>query len=162
VYAVLLRAFNESYPLGIAATVTVVVSDQMIHYVNISNTTPAAPYTSWATAATNIQDAVDAATQDGALVLVSNGVYATGGRTVYGGMTNRVAITKWVTVRSVNGPAATIIQGAGPVGDNAVRCVYVGTNAVLAGFTLTQGRRAQAVMIMNDAAEGPGAKLPGH
>ena len=79
VYAVLLRAFNESYPLGIAATVTVEVSEQTIHYVNIGNPTPAAPYTSWATAATNIQAAMDVATQAGALVLVSNGVYATGG-----------------------------------------------------------------------------------
>ena len=54
-------------------------------------------------------------------------------------MMNRVAITKAVTIRSVNGPAVTVIQGAGPIGDSAVRCVYVGTNAVLSGFTLTQG-----------------------
>ena len=139
VYAVLLRAFNESDPLGVAATATVVVSDRVIHYVNVGNPTPIAPYTSWATAATNIQDAVDAATQVGALVLVSNGIYATGGRTVYSALTNRVAITKPVTVRSVNGPAATVIQGAGPVGAGAVRCAYVGTNAVLSGFTLTNG-----------------------
>ena len=138
-YAVVLRAYNESYPLGIAATVTVAVSAQTIHYVNIGNATPAAPYTSWATAATNIQDAVDAVTQAGALVLVSNGVYATGGRVVYGAMTNRVAITKPVMVRSVNGPAVTVIQGAGTDGDIAVRCVYVGANAVLSGFTLTNG-----------------------
>ena len=92
--------------------------------MNIGNATPVAPYTSWATAATNIQDAVDAATQVGALVLVSNGVYATGGRVVHGAMTNRVAITKPVTVRSVNGPAVTVIQGVGPMG--ARRCAYVG------------------------------------
>ena len=139
VYAVLLWAFNESYPLGVAATVTVVVSAQTIHYVNIHNPTPAAPYVSWATAATNIQDAVDAVTQAGALVLVSNGVYAAGGRALYKAMTNRLAIAKPVTVRSVNGPAATVIRGAGPVGDGAVRCAYVGTNAVLSGFTLANG-----------------------
>ena len=139
VYAVLLQAYNESYPQGITATVTVQVVAQAIHYVKLDNATPLAPYTSWATAATNIQEALDAASQPGALVLVSNGTYATGGRVVYGALTNRVAITNAVTVRSVNGPAMTIIQGAGPMGDSAVRCAYVGINAVLEGFTLTNG-----------------------
>ena len=139
VYAVLLRAYNESYPQGITATVTVQVVAQTIHYVKLDNATPIAPYISWETAATNIQDALDAVNQVGALVLVSNGIYATGGRAVDGALSNRVAITKPVTVRSVNGPAMTIIQGAGPAGDSAVRCAYVGTNAVLSGFTLTKG-----------------------
>ena len=139
VYAVLLRAYNESDSAGITATVTVHVAAQVIHYVKLDNATPIAPYTSWATAATNIQDAINAASQVGALVLVSNGVYTTGGRVVYGALSNRVAMIKPVTVRSVNGPARTIIQGAGPVGDSAVRCAYVGTNAVLEGFTLTHG-----------------------
>jgi len=104
VYAVLLRAFNESYPLGMAATVTVVVSVQDDSLCEHRQFTPAAPYTSWAMAATNIQNALDMVTQAGALVLVSNGLYATGGRVVYGALTNRIAITKPVTVRSVNGP----------------------------------------------------------
>ena len=108
------------------------------HFVNLSNSVPTWPYADWTTAATNIQDAVDAA-DSGDTVWVAHGVYATGGRAIYGAMTNRVAIAKPVTVRSVNGPAATVIQGAGPIGDGAVRCVYVGTNAVLSGFTLTQG-----------------------
>ncbi len=138
-YAVVLSAFNESFPAGVSATVTVQVADQVIHYVNINNTAPLAPYTNWATAATNIQHAIDVATQIGALILVSNGTYNTGGTVIFGSHTNRVAINKPVAVRSVNGPLQTFIIGVGGVGNAAVRCVYVGTNAILSGFTLSTG-----------------------
>ena len=52
-------------------------------YVWQDSPSPAPPYTNWATAAHVIQDAVDAA-QTGDTVLVAGGVYATGGRAVYG------------------------------------------------------------------------------
>ena len=145
-YEVTLMACNESDPSGVAATATVQVAEQMVHYVDIGNAAPAAPFSSWATAATNIQDAIDSVSQVGALILVSDGVYATGGRAVHGTMTNRVVLDKPVTVRSVNGPESTIIQGAWApepylegYGEGAVRCAYVGTHAVLSGFTLTNG-----------------------
>jgi len=108
------------------------------HFVWTNSPTPAVPYTNWDTAAHDIQSAINSAT-NGDVVLVTNGVYDTGGVLAYGTVTNRVVIDKVITVRSVNGPAATVIRGKGPLGDGAVRCAFVGTNAVLAGFTLTDG-----------------------
>ncbi len=100
------------------------------------------PFASWRNAATNIQNAVDTA-YAGDQILVTNGVYDTGGRPAPGAvLSNRVTVSLPVTIESVNGPDHTVIVGSsvdGLCGTGAVRGVYLSSNAVLSGFTISNG-----------------------
>ncbi len=112
------------------------------NYVWQGSPTPTLPYSSWATAAHNIQSAVDAASP-GDLVLVSNGVYNSVGRiTPEYSLSNCVAITINITVRSISGPENTFILGSAGIGGGnntgAVRCVFM-TAGSLDGFTVSNG-----------------------
>src|SRR5215472_7483867 len=90
-------------------------------YVDVNSTNAASPYTNWPTAATNIQDAVDAALA-GDEIVVTNGAYYP------------VVVDKPLNVRSVNGPRSTTIDGG-----YTSRCVYLTNGASLSGFTLSRG-----------------------
>ena len=103
-----------------------------------------APFSTWATAATNLTAALDAA-PNGATIWVSNGVYRSGGAAA-GGLLARARLTRPVRLRSVNGWRQTVIEGAAhspetPLGASAVRGVYM-TNGVLDGFTIRRGHTA--------------------
>jgi len=101
----------------------------------------------WANATNSFQGAIDkSAASD--TIWVSNGIYASGGITNYPAgsiLTNRIAITKAITVRSKdNNPTNTVIRGAwasdgNTNGPDAVRCVYMAANSSLIGFTITNG-----------------------
>jgi fibronectin type 3 domain-containing protein len=89
------------------------------------------PFATWASAATNIQVAVNAAL-DGDILIVSNGVYSGFGANLNG--SNVVAINKLLTMTSLNGAGATIIDGGGKY-----RCLYVREGVLVRGFTFRNG-----------------------
>ncbi len=125
-----------------------------IHFVALNSSTPVSPYTNWATAASNIQDAIDASVA-GDLVLVSNGTYNAGARIEYGASSNRVVINKAITVESVNGPTSTIIAGSrSPAAPPLIRCVYMTNGTLLSGFTLTNGSSRTAGDATNEQSGG--------
>ena len=128
-----------------SAPLTVFVALQPTHYVSAGSLTPSYPYATWDTAATTIQDAIDAAVEPNALVLVGSGVYNTGSRTYNGVLANRIVIDRPVTVMGDTSGPLPIIEGnadpvTGDLGPGAARCAYVASGAMLSGFVLQQGR----------------------
>ena len=95
-------------------------------YVNVSNAAPAAPYTNWAGASTNIQGAITAAAS-GDEILVAPGVYRIE-------MAVGMPGDKQLTLRSTQSRAAII--------DAQRLCrgmMIFGTNSVIEGFTVRNG-----------------------
>jgi len=130
------------------------------NYVWQDSPNPTPPYSSWETAAHVIQDAADTAS-DGDTVLVTNGVYRTGGRPVgESTLTNRVAVDRSLHLLSVNGSEVTIVEGAkaanGGNGDGAIRCVYLTNGASVSGFTLTNGATRSLLELISGVPRGIG------
>ena len=83
------------------------------HYAAQNGQAPGGTYTAWGIAASNIQDAVNAATTNDT-VWVGAGRYTVPPNAVVWMGTNVVYIDKPMTLRSSNGvPATTIIDGGG-------------------------------------------------
>ena len=101
------------------------VGDSPVHYVSTAGMS-VWPYTNWVAAATNIQDAVHAAAV-GDTVLITNGIYISEAQ---------VDIAVVITVKSVNGPGVTVVDG-----QKDHRCFNLGSAAcVLSGFTMQNGK----------------------
>jgi len=85
------------------------------------------PYTNWADAATNIQWAVNAAT-NGDTVWVTNGTYM---------LTNQISITNRIILKSMNGYSGTTVDGNYPNYTNL--CFNMSGNSTVDGFTIKNG-----------------------
>jgi hypothetical protein len=127
-----------SYAAGISFLLTISLSAFAADtYVDL-NSPDDGPGTAWSNAFHTIQQGIDAASSG--TVWVNDGVYEVGEQYVDGTLfKSRVYIDKNLTVKSVNGSEVTIIKGQGPLGDSAVRCVSIGDDGILSGFTLTDG-----------------------
>ncbi len=110
------------------------VAQDVLHVSPAGTNNAGGKYSDWAGAATNIQDAVNAAT-DGDIILVTN-------MATYQFATN-IAVFKAVTLRSCGAggaedPDTTMIDG-----QNNSACFYVNnTGAWVSGFTITNGNGA--------------------
>src|ERR1041385_3707320 len=124
-------------------------SEAATHYVNLNNPSSVSPYTNWASAAPDIQSAIDVA-EPGDLILVSNGVYQTGSHISPDGVTNRIVVRGPFKVRSLYGASATVIVGS-QVPGGSLRCAYLADGASLDGFTLTNGAKAGPYYSYTDA-----------
>jgi len=97
------------------------------HYVVSENPGAAAPFTSWATAGTNIHEVFNAAVAGSAprVLWVTNGTYV---------ITNTMYSEKTIEVRSVNGRNVTILEGNGLTN----HCIHLhkANSSVVDGFTL--------------------------
>jgi len=107
---------------------SIFAGDTGVHYVSPTGSN-VLPYSSWETAATNIQVAVDA-TDDGHMVIITNGTY---------NLTNEVLVTNGISIHASAGACPTVINAASPQHTN--RCFRLThPEATLSNLTITGGR----------------------
>lgn len=113
--------------IGILAGPFLLSSFAATRYVDVSNATPASPYTSWSTAATALQPAIDAAAS-GDEIFVAPGIYYLAGDAV------TIPLEKTLTLRGTQGRAAVIDAQLLSRG-----MLIQGTNSRVEGFTVRNG-----------------------
>ena len=129
-------------------------------YVSLTGTN-ISPYTSLATGANTIGDAI-AVSSAGDIILVNDGTYLLG---------SKISITIGITVKSINGSAVTLVDG-----NSAVKCFEISNaDAIVEGFTIqnaknlggfggginitTGGTVRNCTLINNHARDGGGIAL---
>jgi hypothetical protein len=123
-----------------------VVTSAVVHVkvacVDLNSPAPTSPFSSWLTAARSVQAAVDAADVQ-TVVVVTNGIYASGSRAFGDATPSRLVVDKPITLISATGAENTIIEGAwNPVSTNgpaSVRCAWLSSEAAMGGFTFRSG-----------------------
>ncbi len=119
-----------------------------VYYVDASRPDDSGAATNWATAKQTIQAAIDAASFFDT-VLVTNGVYNSGGAiTVGGSISNRVALTNGITLKAADG-CEPIIDG-----ENSMRCLFMTNSTRIIGFVLRNGA---VDLTSSDAIDNSGA-----
>ena len=135
---------SKSIALTVTNTASETASALRTNYVVVAPITRVSPYgsqtppyTTWDTAATNIQVAIDYASA-GSLVVVTDGTYR---------VTAPVTISKALNLQSVNGPFATIVDAGGQR-----RCFSLANSgAIMDGFTARGGYATNgAGVLMSD------------
>ncbi|MCA1810285.1 MAG: right-handed parallel beta-helix repeat-containing protein, partial [Lentisphaerae bacterium] len=119
--------------LAVSACLLLPAAVMAQRYVAQGTNVPDGQYLTWATAATNIHDAVDVAVP-GETVWVGPGTYRRDG------VTTVLSVSKSIHLRSVDGPETTIIDGQG-----VRRGVYIDVRSLvdvdllIEGFTIANG-----------------------
>ncbi len=129
-YNLILTAYNDSFPGGVAMTqqVEVVSSATSAVYVSDTSGDDSNDGTSWATAKQTIQAGIDAQMIPGGSVIVSNGTYRSEAFPI-------LIQGNPVTVESLNGAELTIIDS-----ERSSTCIAIyAQQSVLRGFTVTHG-----------------------
>ncbi len=126
-HTVALSVTNGSGDITSLVKTNYIIAGPATNYVSASGSHQY-PYLSWATAANDIQSAVDAGI-DGTVTLAEEGVHNLNGTLI---------ITNGITLGSRSGASSATLAGNG-----AERCLYLGhTGAVVTGFTISNGAAA--------------------